>query len=80
VHSKITDFFNRQAEGIEKLAMHGLRLLHKYFSKACTEIHVKRLTSFFSAIRGLLACNKLTLVNIGRHITWNAQITKKLNK
>jgi hypothetical protein len=60
--------------------MHGLRLLHKYFSKTCSGIHIKRLSSFFSAIGGALSCNKLTLVNIGRHIAGTAQIKNKIKQ
>lgn len=60
--------------------MHGLQLLHKYFLKACSEIHINRLSSLFSAIGGLLACNKLTLVNIGRHATGKAQVKNKIKQ
>jgi len=58
--------------------MHGLRLLHKYFSNACKEIHANRLSSLFAAVGGALASTKLTLVNIGRHLTGKTQIKNNI--
>lgn len=55
--------------------MHGSQLLHNLLLKACPQIHVTRLASLFRGVDALLHCNKLTLVQLGRHLPGSA-ITK----
>lgn len=52
--------------------MHGLRLLHTILSKSCSQIHKNRLACLLQAVEGLLNSSKLTLVNIGRHLSGSA--------
>lgn len=49
--------------------MHGLRLLHKYFSNVCKEIHANQLSSLFDAVGGALASTKLLLASINGVVT-----------
>jgi hypothetical protein len=58
-------------------AVHGLQLLHNYFLKSCSQIHIIRLSSLMDAVHGLLKCSKLTLVNIGRHLVKSQPVLVK---
>lgn len=71
-------FFQRRSKEIT--AMHGLQLLHNILSKSCSKIHINRLSSLMNGIEGLLACNKLTLVNVGRHLPGGAKIKNRIKQ
>lgn len=60
--------------------MHGLQLLHNFFSKSCSEVHINRLASLMHATHGLLNCSKLTLVNIGRHLLKPILVKNKIKQ
>lgn len=61
-------------------AVHGLQLLHKFFLKACYQIHVNRLGSLIHVVSALLSCNKLTLVHLGRSLEGPALIKNKIKQ
>ncbi len=60
--------------------MHGLQLLHTILSKSCSNIHVTRLASLMDAVEGLIHSSKLTLVNIGRHLSSDIFIKNKIKQ
>lgn len=60
--------------------MHGLQLLHTLLSKSCSKIHSIRLKALEDAVSSLLINNKLTLVQIGRHLSGPARIKNKIKK